>query len=338
MELTRRATVIATAVVTAALISVVFAAIWIVGEDPPTPSVAPAASAEEGDAVEHEVMADDAMGSSWFGGPGMGGPAWEAHRERCEPVMSVIYGPTPEDIEASKAENAAIIEVLEAAGIEYRVVSAEDGWEHVEPVDEDGWEAFEQALQSYYEQQTGPPEHELERIREENQKMVAFFEERGIDYEVITEPDGWEHVEPTGEDGWDAMDEFWQQQERDNLLERAEAAGIDPQEALDCQAEERRLQELSDQLHMFPYPMDTSMAEQQAEMVADLRAAFDEAGIDYDQVDVPILEWDVTADGAADIVRRIADEYGYGWDMADDTMMEEVVIMGDTEPEPEPAG
>jgi sugar phosphate isomerase/epimerase len=303
----------------------------VVADDPPGVSVGPGALAaeESGDQMVTE-SSEAVMTDSAYGGGGRNGPAWDAHIARCEPVFSVIWGPTPEDIERGKAENARIIEALEAAGVAYEVMTEPEGWERVEPADED-WEAFERAMSEYYEGQDGPPAEEVERMRQENQEMVDFLEERGVAYEVVTEGDGWERVEPTGEDGWKVMDEFWRQQERDDVRERAEANGIDPDEALACHDEERRLSQLNEQLFMFPFSMDASLAEQQIEMVQQLKAAFDEAGIDYDEVAVPILEWDLTAEGADEIVRRIAEEHGYGGgEMMMEAPVEEVVVLEDS--------
>lgn len=300
-------TVILTALVTAVTLGVVGAVVLAL-DGTPAPSIAPMASA-------------DTAGGDGF-------DPWAEHQERCGSVLEQTWGPTEDDLAQMREDNQRLMAALDEAGVGYRLVTLEDGWEHLEPVDGDQ-EAFEEAVEQFWngEEEGGPDEEHLAAMREENKQLAAHLDEQGIDYEIVTDPEGWEHVEPAGEDGWQVMEAFWHDQAREDLRTRAEERGLDVELALSCFDEERELSGSFNGMDPFPFPMDLRTASEQKAMVEELMAAFDEAGIDYDRLDVPFLQWDRDDQAATDIVERIADEHGYGVDMyGSEMMMEEVVV------------
>lgn len=318
--MSRRMTILLTATVTAVTLGVL-GAVVIALDTSPTPSIAPMASAESAD------------------GGGAYDDPWAAHEERCGEVMQQAWGPTEADLAEMRADNERMMAALDEAGVEYELVTVEDGWEHLEPTD-GNHEAFEQALEDFWGSPEGGPDQEhLAVMREENKALAAHLEEQGIEYEIVTDPDGWEHVEPTGDDGWEAMESFWHTQERENLQERAAEQGLDVDLVLDCFEAERELSGMFDGFDPFPLPMDMRMASEQKAMVEALMAAFDEAGIDYQRLDVPFVQWDREDEAAASIVEEVAAEHGYEMGYDGGMMMEEEVIeLGEAEAEAEAAG
>lgn len=307
MHASRRLTVVVTAVVTAVIIGVA-GAILLAVDAVPAPSIAPMASADTAD------------------GGGFEDP-WAAHQQRCGPVLEDAWGPSEAELAEIREENERIMAALDDAGVEYRLATEENGFEYVEPVDGD-YEAFERVLEDFWgEHEEGmPSEEHLAEVREQNEALAAHLDEQGVEYEIVAEPDGWEHVEPRGESGWQVMEAFWHEQEREDLRQRAEERGLDVELTVSCFDEERELSGMFDGFDPFPLPMDMRMASEQKALVEDLITAFDEAGIDYQRLDVPFLQWDRSDEEAAEIIERIAGEHGWGHEMEPDMMVEEVVV------------
>ena len=260
--------------------------------------------AESADAATTSMMAED---DEPYG--------FALHDPECAAMLESVWGPTESDLAEMREENQRIIAVLEEAGVAYEVVSEPGGWEHVQPADDD-WQAFEEALESYWqdqEEQGLPAAHREEMLREADE-LAALFEAEGVEYERIEEEDGWVHVEPTDEAGYEVMERYWQEREAADLRERAEEKGMDVAAVEACVAAERAYWELEELTSMFPFPNDERLVADQREMVDQLVARFAEAGIAHEVVDVPIVEWDVTDEAAADIVREVAREHGYAWD------------------------
>lgn len=315
MHTSRRLTVVVTALVTAVTLGVA-GAILLAIDAVPAPSIAPMASA------------DTADGGGEYEDP------WAAHEARCAPVMDHIWGPDEAELAEIREDNERMMAALDEAGVEYRLLTEENGWEHIEPADGD-YEAFEQALEEFWGQEgDGPNEEHLADMREQNAALAAHLDKQGVEYEIISDPEGWEHVEPADDDGWQVMNDYWREQEREDLRLRAEERGLDVELALSCFDEERELSGMYDGFDPFPFPMDLRMASEQKAVIEDLMAAFDEAGIDYQRLDVPFIQWDRSDEDATAIIERIAEEHGWGFDMGEtDAMMmeEEVIIEGESE-------
>lgn len=313
MHVSRRLTIVLTALVTTLTLGVlgVLGAVFIALDRTPAPSIAPMASAD----------------SAGGGGGGYTDP-WAAHAQRCDPVMQETWGPSEADLVQIREENERLAAALDEAGVAYELIVEEgEGWEDLVPVDGDH-EAFERVLEEFWSSgEQEPNEHELTELREENEALAAHLDERGVAYEIMTEPGGWEHVEPVDDDGWKAMEEFWHEQERENLRQRAAEQGLDVDLVLDCFDEARELSSTYDGFENFPFPMDMRMASEQKAMIEDLMAAFDEAGIAYQRLDVPFLQWDRDDEAAADIVEQVTGQHGWGVEMAEEeAMMEEVIV------------
>lgn len=299
----QRVTRILGAVTVIAVLGVAAALVIAVDREPPAPSIA-ALSAAEGAAGGDE-------------------DPWAAHRERCQPLLDQLHAPTATDLEQMREDNQRLAAALEDAGVAHRLVTAEDGWEYVEPTGED-WEAFNRVADALHDGDL--EDGHAEEVRAENDALAAYLDEAVVAYERITDEDGWEHVEPADEAGWRVMEEFWQVRERQRVEQRAQGHGLDVAATLACFDEEM---ELSASAHLgemsFPFPMDMQMASEQKALVEELLAAFDEAGIDYRRLDVPFVQWDHEDEAAADIARRIAEEHGFGMEMHE---MSAVVEMG----------
>lgn len=311
MESNKRVTRILGAAAVLGVVGVAAALVVAVDREPPAPSIA-------------ALSADDGA----VGGAGGDADPWAAHRERCQPLLDQLHAPTAVELEGMREDNQRLAAALDEAGIAYEVVTAEDGWEYLEPADED-WEAFERAMGSLHEADLSGPH--AEEMRAENDALAAYLDEAGVAYERITEDDGWEHVEPADQAGWRVMEEFWQVRERARMEERAEEHGLDVDAALACFDEEMELSRSADMGEMFfPFPMDMQMASEQKALVEELLAAFDEAGIDYRRLDVPFVQWDHDDDAAAEIARRIGEEHGFGMEMREEAMVVEMGAGSDT--------
>lgn len=311
MEMNKRVTRILGAVTVLGVVGVAAALAVAVDREPPAPSIA-ALAADEGAA---DLSGDE--------------DPWAAHRERCQPVLEQLHAPTATDLERAREENQRFAAALDEAGVAYEVVTGGDGWEYLEPAEED-WEAFDSVMDTLHGAGGGLPDADADEMRAENDALAAYLDDAGVAYERMTEPDGWEHIEPVDDAGWRIMEEFWRAQERERMQERAEEHGLDVEAALACFDEEL---ELSASAHMgemfFPFPMDMQMASEQKALVEELLAAFDEAGIDYRRLDVPFIQWDHEDDAAAGIARRIAEEHGFGM-MAEEEMAFEMGVDSDT--------
>lgn len=305
MALSRRTTNIITGVTTATILGGVGAFALTLDDEPSSPSISQLAA---GDGAVAENGWDD---------------PWGDHEARCQPIFDVLWAPSEEELADVREHNQQMMAELDEAGVDYELVTAEDGWEYVEPADGD-YQAFETALSSFYEDQ-GPSEEHLEQIREDNAATTAALDEAGIEYELLTDEDGWEHVEPAGEDGWEAMDRIFREQESERMRELAEERGLDVEEALACHDEQWELNDTYYGSEDFgtPLPMDPRLVTEHVEMMEELMTVFDEAGVDYQRIDVPMVQWDREDEAAQDLARSVAEQFGYGSMMHGGTSMAE---------------
>ena len=311
--MSRRITIVLTALTTTLVLGVVGGIVlWF--DDAPMPSIAPMASAES----------TSTAAGDWE-------DPWADFEARCRPLLDVAYGPTPEDLERMREDNEAMMAALDEAGVAYELRVEEDGWEYLEPVD-GAWDDFDTVLSDFWEAQESEAANEEEWLaeqREQNKRLMAILDEAGIEYEVIDEGDGYQHVDPKSDAGYQLMNEFHETQWRDDVRERAEAAGADVEAVLACFDEEQELMGADMGFSPLPFHMDMRMASEQKALVEQLMAAFDEAGIAYERLDVPYIQWDHDDERAREVLEQVAEDAGYGWDMAEEdmVMMEEGLVV-----------
>lgn len=305
MALRRRTTNIITGVTTATILGGVGAFALTLDDQPASPSISQLAAGD-----------DTASASGWD-------DPWSDHERRCQPIFDVLWAPSAEELAEVREHNRRMMAALDEAAVDYELVTGEDGWEYVEPIDGD-YQAFESALSSFYEDQ-GPSDEDLEQIRADNAATMAALDEAGIAYELRTDEGGWEHVEPADEDGWEVMDRIYREQESERIRQVATERGLDVEAAVACNDEQWELNDTYYGADEFgsPLPMDPRLVAEHLEMMQELLTVFDEAGVDYQRVDVPMVQWDREDQTAQDLARAVAEKYGYGSTMAVDTAMAE---------------
>lgn len=318
MAVSRRTTLILSATATAVTLGVVGAVVLVRG-DTPAPSIAPLAAADGAASGGH--VADP----------------WAEYEERCGPVMADVQGPSEEELAQMREDNEKLMAALDETGVAYEVVTDPGGWEYLEPADGD-FEAFERAVGEFWSghEAEGPGEEHLAAMREQNEELTAHLDEQGIAYEIVDEGDGWEYVQPSTDEGFRAMDDFWHEQEREDVRTRAGERGLDVDAVMACFEEERELSGMHAFDDPFPMFMDMRTASEQKRLAEALIAAFDEAGIGYQRLDVPVLTWDREDPETTELVERIAGEHGYGMDTAEAEVMLEGEVV-EMEPDGAPA-